>query len=476
MLRHSAIGAAAILLSMPGWLDGAKWLRIESPHFELYTTDDAKSGREAVQHFEQVRSAFIDILGIKLVNKRPVSIVAFRNPDEYAPYRIHDNVAAYYMASPRHDFIVIGDLAVEHHSFAVHEYTHLVIDQAGLKLPLWLNEGFAEIYSTMRVAGNKILVGRIIPERLNAAQSGSIDLREILTATRNSAVYTAPGQQSIFYGESWALVHMLKFSKPYAQGIDRFLDAVGRGEPSESALERIYRKPLAEIQTDLNAYIHSDKFNEGVIKAKLANTDVDPTVSEADPTEITLILAEVQYGGPKHEDSVRTLRSLCLGDRGNLRACETLAWLSLAQHPQEAVDPFRRALQLKTQDAALCRAFAARLMQAGSSTDALAALRWAAEIAPEDSETQEMLAAYAMLQKDYAEAFLRLRLVKKLDKSRAFAYYKALAFSAYQIGKVEEAKTAATRVRQYASTEQEHAIGEQLWSYVNGSGVPPAPR
>ena len=476
MLRQFAIGVAAILLSMPCGLDGAKWLRIESPHFELYTTDDAKSGREAVQHFEQVRSAFIDIIGVKLVNTRPVSIVAFRNPDVYAPYRIHDNVAAFYMANPRHDFIVISDLAVEHHSFAVHEYTHLVIDQAGLKLPLWLNEGFAEIYSTMRVAGNKILVGRIIPARLNAAQSGLIDLREILTANRNSAVYTAPGQQSIFYGESWALVHMLKFSKPYAEGIDRFLDAVGRGEPSESALERIYGKPLADIQKDLNAYVHSDKFNEGVIKAKLGDTDFDPVVTDADPTEITLILAEVQYGGPKHEDSVSTLRSLCLVGHGNLRACETLAWLSLAQHPQEAVDPFRRALELKTQDAVLCREFAARLGQAGSDADAIAALRRAAEIAPENSDTEERLAAYAMLHKDYAEAFLRLRLVKKLDKSHAFAYYKALAFSAYQIGKVEEAKTAAARVRQYASNAQEQAIGEQLWSYVNGSGIPSAPR
>jgi tetratricopeptide (TPR) repeat protein len=473
MLRHFAIGVAAFLLSMPCRLEGAKWLRVESPHFELYTTDDAKSGREAVRHFEQVRSAFIDILGIKLVNRRPVSIIAFRDEDEYAPYRIHDNVAAYYMASPRHDFIVIGDLAVEHHPFAVHEYTHLVIDQAGLKLPLWLNEGFAEIYSTMRVSGNKILVGRIIPERLAAAQSGSIDLREILAATRNSAIYTAPGQRSNFYGESWALVHMLKFSKPYAQGIDRFLEAVGRGEPGESALERIYGKPLAEIQKDLYGYVHSDKFNEGVIKAKLGNTDVDPAVGEADPTEITLILAELQYGGPKHEDSVRTLRSLCLGDRGNLRACETLAWLSLAQHPQEAVEPFRRAMELKTQDAGLCRAFAVQLGQAGSDAVAIAALQWAAEIAPEDADTQERLAALAMLHKDYAEAFLRLRLVKKLDKSHAFAYYNALAFSAYQIGKVEEAKTAAARVRQYASTAQEQAVGEQLWSYVNGSGVPP---
>src|SRR5215472_6502471 len=286
MLRRVAIGVAVFLLSMPCRLEGEKWLRVESPHFELYTTDDAKSGREAIQHFEQVRSAFLDILGIKLVNRRPVNIVAFRDAEEYAPYRIHDNVVAYYMASPRHDFIVIEDLTVEHHHLAVHEYTHLVIDQAGLKLPLWLNEGFAEIYSTMRVSGNKILVGRIIPERLAAAQSVSIDLQEILTATRNSAVYTVPGKQIIFYGESWALVHMLKFSKPYAQGIDRFLDAVGRGEPGGSALERIYGKPLAEIQKDLNAYVHSDKFNEGVIKARLGNTNVDPTVGEADPAKV----------------------------------------------------------------------------------------------------------------------------------------------------------------------------------------------
>ena len=108
---------------------------------------------------------------------------------------------------------MMQDLLPEHYPMVLHEYTHVVINQAGMKLPLWLNEGFAELYSTMKPVHNKILVGRLIPGRMQVAEAGLVDLRGILDANAQSPAYNEGSRVAIFYAESWALVHMLKFSK-----------------------------------------------------------------------------------------------------------------------------------------------------------------------------------------------------------------------------------------------------------------------
>src|SRR5271165_832280 len=42
---------------------------------------------------------------------------------------------------------------------AVHEYVHLLIRHKELEFPVWLNEGLADLYSTLKPQGDKILVG-----------------------------------------------------------------------------------------------------------------------------------------------------------------------------------------------------------------------------------------------------------------------------------------------------------------------------
>ena len=50
---------SVILLFLPLTLSAADpWLRIATPHFELYTSAGESKGREVILYFEQVRSFF----------------------------------------------------------------------------------------------------------------------------------------------------------------------------------------------------------------------------------------------------------------------------------------------------------------------------------------------------------------------------------------------------------------------------------
>ncbi len=474
-MRYKRASEALILLTLmqsaPRPASAASpWICMHSRNFELCTTAGEKAGREALAVFEEIRTAFTDILGVKLPDDKPITVLAFRDEQEYAPYRPHDGAFAYYMPLSRHDFIVIQDLLPEHYPQVLHEYTHAVINQAGMKLPLWLNEGFAELYSTLMPMGGKILVGRIIPGRLEVAEAGLIDLHEILKADIHSKAYNENDRIGIFYAESWALVHMLKFSKKYSPGFESLLDAIGRGEASDLALERVYSKSIEAIQADLQAYVRGNHFYEGVIHAKLGKPSIEPVVTPKDPLELALLLASVQSYGPQRAGAIKALENLAKANPGRPEPLESLAWTYLnGPNPQSATMPFRQALEWGTHDAQLCVSYAVKLRASIPEADYVAALRRATEIDPAFSAAQGLLGAYAFNNRNYAEAVTRLHLVKKLDRGQACAYYRALSYAAFQIGNTEEAKSAAHKAQQYATTSEDHRLADEVNRYVSGA-------
>src|SRR5204863_8988570 len=120
----------------------------------------------------------------------PVRLVAFGSAKEYEPYRLNEFAIAYYHETLDRDYIVMSRSGSETFPIAVHEYVHLLVRHSGMKLPPWLNEGLAELYSTLRPMGDKILVGELIPGRRQALlQEKWVRLTTILAADHNSLYY-----------------------------------------------------------------------------------------------------------------------------------------------------------------------------------------------------------------------------------------------------------------------------------------------
>lgn len=469
MWRRIAAGVFWVIALTQELPAAERWICLRSPNFELYTTSSEGIGRDALQFFEQVRRAFTEILGVKLPENKPITVIAFRDEQTFAPYRPQGNVGAYSMFLPNRDFIVMQDLNPEHYQIGLHEFTHVVIRQAGMNLPLWLDEGFAEFFATLKPAGNKILVGRIIPGRLQDAQSGLVNLREVLATDRRSPLYHEANRVGGFYAESWALVHMLKFSDRYSPHFEQFLDAVGRGQSSIGALQEVYGKTIEQIQADLQQYVHGNRFREGVIKARLAKPGPAPQLLPLDPVDMEVLLAGIEARGPHRQNVIAKLEELARANPGKLSPVEFLAWIHLNGSDRLlAIASFRRALQSGTRDANLCYEFAMKFREWIPDADYVAALQRATEIDPGFSAAQQQLAAHAFNAHDYSEAVTRLHLVKKLERSNAFMYYRALSFAAFQIGNVAEAKSAAARAEQYAVAPEDKRLADEMLKYVSG--------
>jgi tetratricopeptide (TPR) repeat protein len=296
--KHLArLVAPAILGSvlLPGRLGASEqWIKLETPHFELYTTAGEKKGREAILYFEQVRSFFLQASPSKRAPEFPVRIVAFRSESQYKPYRVSETALAYYTQGRQRDYIVMQDIASEHYPAAIHEYTHLIVQHAGLKLPVWLNEGLADLYSSLTPKGNKVLIGDLIPGRVQTLLTTKwLTLDTLASVDQNSAMYNERDKAGIFYAQSWLLVHMLNLSADYKDGFSRFLLAEANGQDLAKACQSVYGKELKQVASDLDRYTKNNKFYGALFDVKLEKSAEDPQVSDATAFDSGMVLADL---------------------------------------------------------------------------------------------------------------------------------------------------------------------------------------
>jgi hypothetical protein len=132
----------------------------------MFTTNSEKQAIHSLEEFEKVRYFFLQNGGGKQAPEGLVRIIAFSSEKQFTPYRPNGGTFAFYQQSQQRDYIVMQDINPEHKQAAFHEYTHLIVQHANLKLPVWLNEGIADLYSSLEANGQKAMVGRVLPDRV----------------------------------------------------------------------------------------------------------------------------------------------------------------------------------------------------------------------------------------------------------------------------------------------------------------------
>ena len=180
----------------------------------MYSAADRKKSAETLEYFERVRDFFISASPVRPPANFPVRIVAFGDADEMHMFAPNPSVAAYFAPGPVRDTIVIAKPSAENYPIAVHEYMHLVMRHSGLHIPLWLNEGWADVYSTLKPVSDGVAVGDLIARYMRFLDSAQwFTLEQLQGVTNQSPEYNESSRTGMFYAESWALSHMLFFRR-----------------------------------------------------------------------------------------------------------------------------------------------------------------------------------------------------------------------------------------------------------------------
>ena len=254
-----------------------EWRQMRSANFHLM--GDAGEGdlRRVAGRLEQFRAAVGRLLPkASMTTATPTTVLVFRSHRSFQPFKplyngkVNENVAGYFMGGQAINYITLTTETRgkggedERYGIIYHELVHLMVNNTVRGVPLWFNEGLAEYYRTLQLGGDgqDVLVGRIHSPHVLLLREQFIPLDQLVAVDHRSPLYNERAKTSIFYAESWALVHYLLLAEKekYALKAALLLDALVNGTPFPEACQRVLGISPAQLQKELRSYLSRDSF------------------------------------------------------------------------------------------------------------------------------------------------------------------------------------------------------------------------
>lgn len=187
-----------------------------------------------------------------------------------APYAEDKRLAVggYYFADYEGPVIVIryGKIGNWNTRVAYHEYLHsLTIHYAACRL-LWLSEGLAELFSTIKAGkGSSVLLGEALPRYFDVLdENGIIPFEEFFSMTRASSWKDSPERRSAFYAQAWLLMHYVAFGQTsLGEGAFSKLVELAETNPrfTEDAFQQAMGMGYSELTRALKRYKKRGKYS-----------------------------------------------------------------------------------------------------------------------------------------------------------------------------------------------------------------------
>lgn len=282
------------------------WTEIRSPHFTVLSNAGEHEGRRIALQFEEVRELFEQMFPQLRVDSGKITVIfALKNEDSlkllipsYGQNSKSMHVAGFYHPTYDKNFAVVradasgtGPLS---YRTLYHEYTHAFFHNNFRGLPVWLDEGLAELYGNTSIEGKVASVG--LP---NDAQLRYLQVKELLpidqlvTIDRSSPLYNTSEHAGVFYSESWALVHYLAYSPEFRQQglLNKFLAALHDTDDPIEAAQRTFGD-LKKLSDKLQDYIRQRVYTYQRVQLPSKLSEKDFTARPISPGEATLALAD----------------------------------------------------------------------------------------------------------------------------------------------------------------------------------------
>ena len=441
------------------------WRLARSRHFEVYAQSSDQRARAVLDWFEKLR-AFFEQPGWTAASVPPTSrvrVIVFASPQEYQPYRLRATADAYYVGSGDQDYIVMSGAEAKSFATAAHEYAHLVLRASGSKLPLWLSEGLPEVYSTVHIDDRGTELGGPLYGRLQTLRRHVWTPLSDLTALPKGAIeHQERAANDLFYAESWALTGMLALSPGYASGFPRFIAAAGEGARSLELLTRIYGKSAEELTHDLHVWV-GQGVPDTVRLPRVTAEAGDVEFSDVPTLASRLLIGRLLLAGAEFDLAEALFTELDRDAPDSPDVAAALGVIALRKGDSAgARHAWKRAIDRGITDAQLCYRYAILADQAGlGAEDIRPALERAVALDPHLDDAHYQLALLEKNADRYEAALRHFQAIREVKDARAYPYWMALADTYNELGRREEAQSAAQRAAVYAITAAERERADE---------------
>ncbi len=333
-----------------------RWIRVRSARFNVVSTASEKRAREVASTLETLASA----LGSVHPRFRPKAIetrvLLFARRSESQPY--FDFLLKQASARTPGMFVTSEDgsatMVIDSGSrwrdrTVVHELMHNLLAASGANLPLWLEEGIAEYFSTAQVSRGAVHVGRPIREH-------EVSIRRRVNRPI-ARLFAAKTTDYRLYADSWAVVDWMMRTDD--ESFYRLVADVERGVAAETALQEHFRitTPVLERLIRNPGMRAMRTFSIAVEEPRL-QSEVE-TLSYSDAlSELATFLGSMELGrqdAHRHLDAAAPGHARALATRGVIRSYE--------KNYPESYRLFEQALAADPGDASIALDYAEALLQ-----------------------------------------------------------------------------------------------------------------
>lgn len=454
----------------------AEWVKLKSPHFELYTSQPEESGRAALAHFERLHNAFRAPGSSPNRVFEPVRLILFSGFNEFGFYSPGGMAKAYFATSrlgdSTHNYIVVSGFDKELEGVINHEFSHLVSHENGWRLPLWFEEGLASYYETLEFQDGVMITGKPHEKHLKLLRNKKfplIGLGQLFQLTYEDRRSQPGHHMDALYVQGWAVVHLLAANQKFAPKFPEFFRAVAAGEATHEALAKVYQTTAAQLREDF--FDHIKRPGEAG-NAEPANTAVDPASYvriPAEPLESRLVLTELLVNLGKEVDAEKEYAALRREFPRNAEIDDAFgAFKEMRGERAMAIRYYQSAIEKgsKSPDTYL---HLAELQGGGNLRQAFALLDDAVRNEPENWQLRSAALQWALRHSLYDKGADYAGNFQAVAEHPSFQFHLAAGTAQLRAQNPEEAKRFAERARELAAEAHERRHAEDLLENVESA-------
>src|SRR5689334_9117982 len=154
------------------------WVSVRSKHVLVIGNGAERDIRQMAVRLEQFRDVVSQLVSPSATDSAvPTTVIVFKDDASYAPFKTSDNNAGYFQPGQDVNYITLSaETRGEQDYFNIifHEYTHLITNNSIGLSPAWFNEGLAELYSTLAINNNGVVVGRPIHRHIASLKQNAL--------------------------------------------------------------------------------------------------------------------------------------------------------------------------------------------------------------------------------------------------------------------------------------------------------------
>jgi len=456
------------------------WIEVRSPHFVVSSNAGEKEARSIADQFEQIRTLFHGAFAsLRVDPAQPVLILAAKNentmkmllPEDWEVKGHVHPAGLYQQGEDKHYVILRLDSEGTNPFHALyHEYTHALLHLNFTGLPLWLDEGLAEFYGNSQLGDKESRVGTIDETHLYIlGQNKLLPIETLLNVEQGSPYYNEANRASVFYAESWALVHYLMLD-PEAQRRQLLKNFVAAWDKSGSQIEAARQAfgDLKRFGQVIEGYSRQTRFRVALFKNAQQAADKTYSVRSLPPGEVLALRGDcaahrnrLEQAQPLVEQAVQAQPNLAISH-------EALGYYLYRKEDQSGADKeMKKAMELGSTSFVAPYYHGMLLLRGGLAApeameEAIKSFQKATQINPQFAPAFEGLAqAYSFApetQKQALEAGIR---AAKLDPT-THAYAINLINLLLNSNRDADARQLAQRLLEKASSPEEAQTAREL--------------